>query len=941
VDADNDGAGIGSDCRLVDCNDSDAAINATAAEVPADGIDQNCDGKELCFADGDGDGVGGNTLVLDVDADLSCATGSGVATVSGDCDDAASTCTTDCATDTDGDGIVDCRDLCIDVDGDDHGTAGGGAGCVTDGGSGGNTSCELDAACIADDCDDAASTCTTDCSTDADSDGFVDCRDLCVDADGDGYGTAKGAGCIRNGGSGGSTSCELDAACGAATDCDDSDEFSYPGAPETVADGIDQDCNGNDRCYADVDGDGAGQATEIDERDGDLDCTNDLGVTDNNSDCNDLDPMSHPGALDLPDDGIDQDCGSDDDVSASDSLGVFVDSSHASCATGTGTMESPVCSIGEGITAARNAGLRLVFIASGNYNESVSIDGQSLMGGYKTSPWLRNIDAYPTTIASTASAAVTIQDSSVEALEVLDGLIISGGSGTGNKVAVQSSGSDWRIHRCTIDGGTSDDAETVGISASNGNGILSDSVVSGGSAATVAHGIWVATSSLVVWRSTIDGGTAADGRAGGLTTAAGSTLYATANTLNGPTAADEAWALAMDSGTVLLVSNVIWGGSGTNAIGVTNSGAGVLLLHNTILAGSSDANASAVLLAGGSTTLLGNILEASGATGSYYGIVARAGSGELHDNQINGATCLVYGPLSGACLSTTTEVDNCTFPGCTSASGTRTGEPGFVEAGSGDYHLSTTSTLIDTLTWPATSYPLLADYDLDNRPSDAGGAALWDIGADERADRPADHLVISEVGRDFGGELAKSCDYVELYNPTASPISLAGMSVQRGTGAPGGLTVVTLESDATVAAYSFYLVADASWGKEADEGGCVPAPVPAADHRYSGLYINDDDVVMLVSNTEAVVNCHDSDIIDRVGFGDNACAEGRSPTKNPTDVSAIFRKADDLSTATTMGSGGSDELRGHSEDRDDNGRDFVRITSFQDPQNSSAAPQMP
>ena len=49
-----------------------------------DGIDQNCDGLEICYEDLDGDGYGSMVTVLD--ENLSCS-GSGVSVVNTDCDD--------------------------------------------------------------------------------------------------------------------------------------------------------------------------------------------------------------------------------------------------------------------------------------------------------------------------------------------------------------------------------------------------------------------------------------------------------------------------------------------------------------------------------------------------------------------------------------------------------------------------------------------------------------------------------------------------------------------------------------------------------------------------------------------------------------------------------------------------------------------------------------
>ncbi len=88
-------------------------------------------------------------------------------------------------------------------------------------------------------------------------------------------------------------------------DCDDTDPTAYPAAPEVPADGIDQDCSGGDACYQDADRDGFGSPVVIPS--GDLACTV-TGESEISTDCADGDPSRHPGADEVPADGIDQDC---------------------------------------------------------------------------------------------------------------------------------------------------------------------------------------------------------------------------------------------------------------------------------------------------------------------------------------------------------------------------------------------------------------------------------------------------------------------------------------------------------------------------------------------------------------------------------------------------------------------------------------------------------
>ena len=92
-----------------------------------------------------------------------------------------------------------------------------------------------------------------------------------------------------------------------ATDCDDTEPTTYPGAPEVIADGVDQDCNQVDTCYGDLDNDNYGSEDLID--DSDLNCDNLSSLTASTADdCNDNSADFYPGAPEVPGDGLDQNC---------------------------------------------------------------------------------------------------------------------------------------------------------------------------------------------------------------------------------------------------------------------------------------------------------------------------------------------------------------------------------------------------------------------------------------------------------------------------------------------------------------------------------------------------------------------------------------------------------------------------------------------------------
>jgi hypothetical protein len=90
-----------------------------------------------------------------------------------------------------------------------------------------------------------------------------------------------------------------------AGDCNDGNPAVSPAALEQVADGVDQNCDGAELCWRDVDQDDFGVPFPIPSSD--LDC-NDAGEAWLDTDCNDGDPSIRPGALEAAGDEVDQNC---------------------------------------------------------------------------------------------------------------------------------------------------------------------------------------------------------------------------------------------------------------------------------------------------------------------------------------------------------------------------------------------------------------------------------------------------------------------------------------------------------------------------------------------------------------------------------------------------------------------------------------------------------
>jgi phosphatidylserine/phosphatidylglycerophosphate/cardiolipin synthase-like enzyme len=184
----------------------------------------------------------------------------------------------------------------------------------------------------------------------------------------------------------------------------------------------------------------------------------------------------------------------------------------------------------------------------------------------------------------------------------------------------------------------------------------------------------------------------------------------------------------------------------------------------------------------------------------------------------------------------------------------------------------------------------------------------------------AAHVVISEL--ETRGATAYD-EFVELYNPTESPVDLAGWKMQYKSAT--GTTYsdkTTMAAGAIIPAHGFYLMA-ASGGNYT--GAATPDALFAAGLADAGGHVR----ILNASSVE----------VDRVGWGTAIDPEGGSAAPTPGTYVPIERKASAGSTAASLWTGGAEEFDGNGQDTDVNGSDFVLQSNGRNPQNTGNPPE--
>jgi predicted extracellular nuclease len=147
-------------------------------------------------------------------------------------------------------------------------------------------------------------------------------------------------------------------------------------------------------------------------------------------------------------------------------------------------------------------------------------------------------------------------------------------------------------------------------------------------------------------------------------------------------------------------------------------------------------------------------------------------------------------------------------------------------------------------------------------------------------------VVISQVYGGGGNSGATHTnDFIELFNRSASPVSLNGWSVQYASATGNTWNNITKIGDVTLQPGQYYLIQE---GAGAGNGVALPTP----DASGTIAMAAGAGKVVLVNNGTQITDPRGATVVDLVGFGSTASAyEGTGPTPTLTNSTAALRNA--------------------------------------------------